>query len=452
VTVNVAGYLNGTQIASYSINESSANFSQIHLALDPSFSDVDQVVVTLVGSVNNGATNFVIGSTGEISNLVIPPNQSTALNILANIEASIPSGDSIVVAATSALGSTLTTSGSDIIYDPSTSTTLQAAAFGQSLSDSFTYTVEDSGGHAIGSPITVTLDVNDPSADAIATVPLAPGETVVSLPDHSAEGAALVSHGTSISYDPTASALLSHLNYGQSIVDHFSYVDTAGPQTVAFTVEGYDHGPVVSDLAMSVGSDAAAGTSLTIAGDATGLDDLGTLQLDNGSAKTFSVSGGVFAVSADVGLGDHVITLTLQDQSTAAGSVACTTIRQIDINIGGNDAATITSSTGGPAVLVGSAHANVAQTITGSHYADTLVAGAGNDALTGGGGGDTFVFKPVMGNDAITDFHATTAAGPQDVIDLTAFHFSNYQALLAATTDTTQGVTIALGRGDELTI
>jgi hypothetical protein len=56
-----------------------------------------------------------------------------------------------------------------------------------------------------------------------------------------------------------------------------------------------------------------------------------------------------------------------------------------------------------------------------------------------------------MGNDVITDLHATAATGPVDTVDLSAFHFASYQSLLAATVDTSAGVTIALA-GHTLTL
>jgi hypothetical protein len=80
-----------------------------------------------------------------------------------------------------------------------------------------------------------------------------------------------------------------------------------------------------------------------------------------------------------------------------------------------------------------------------------IVAGSGDQILTSLGGGDTFVFKPNMGNDEITNFHADAARGPTDTVDVSAFHFANYQALLHEAADTPAGEVITLD-GHALTL
>ena len=288
------------------------------------------------------------------------------------------------------------------------------------------------------------------SAASSTTIQLPAGEILQTHPAQSAEGASLTNVSGGILYDPTASSALSQLNYGQSELDHVTVVAGTSAGTVgevlSIVVDGFDHGPVISGLVANASAGSGNTTDVTITGAATGLDDLGLIQFDAGGPTTsFSVTGGTFSIATTLSPGDHVATLTLEDQSTLTGSVSGLTTRQIDIDIGGGDAATMTSSTGGPAVLVGSANSSVSQTIIGSAFADTLVAGAGNDVLTGKGGGDTFVFKPTMGNDVITDFHANSGSGPTDVVDLTAFHFASYQALLSNVTDTPTGEVITLG-------
>jgi hypothetical protein len=67
------------------------------------------------------------------------------------------------------------------------------------------------------------------------------------------------------------------------------------------------------------------------------------------------------------------------------------------------------------------------------------------------GGGDTFVFKPNMGDAIIRNFHADASEGPVDVLNLQAFHFADYQALLRGVTDTPGGDVIALD-GHALTL
>jgi Ca2+-binding RTX toxin-like protein len=92
-----------------------------------------------------------------------------------------------------------------------------------------------------------------------------------------------------------------------------------------------------------------------------------------------------------------------------------------------------------PAAVAGGA-----PSMTSSSGGQMILVGAGNDILTGHGGGDTFVFKPNMGNDVIKDFHANPSSGHTDAIDLTAFHFANYQALLATAKDGPAGETLDL--------
>ncbi len=165
----------------------------------------------------------------------------------------------------------------------------------------------------------------------------------------------------------------------------------------------------------------------------------GTLSVSDGTHAASIALLGVFLASsfatASDGHGGTLITETVANNAPAAAN-----------NVGGSDAPFVFAPLTGPAVLVGSQSASISQTITGSPYADTITAGAGNDTLTGMGGGDTFVFKTNMGNDQITDLHTSNANGPQDVIDISAFHFADYQALLAATTTDASGdAAIALG-------
>jgi hypothetical protein len=201
---------------------------------------------------------------------------------------------------------------------------------------------------------------------------------------------------------------------------------------------------ILSGLAASVQSDGGNGDFVALTGQVTGSDDTGTIAWDQGgSTSPLTVTNGAFSVNQDLTPGDHIATLTFNDAATNTKAA-----QTIDIDIGGSDAPFVFAPATNPAVLVGSASANVSQTLAGSTaYQDTIVAGAGNDTLTGNyTGGDTFVFKPNMGNDQITDLHTAGLNGTHDTIDLSAFHFANYQALLAATTTDASGdATIALG-------
>jgi hypothetical protein len=77
-------------------------------------------------------------------------------------------------------------------------------------------------------------------------------------------------------------------------------------------------------------------------------------------------------------------------------------------------------------------------------HAATIDVGAADEVLTAHGD-DTFVFKPTMGNDAISGLHTERGSGSDDVVDVKAFHFASYQDLLTAMTDTPEGETINLG-------
>jgi 2',3'-cyclic-nucleotide 2'-phosphodiesterase (5'-nucleotidase family) len=75
---------------------------------------------------------------------------------------------------------------------------------------------------------------------------------------------------------------------------------------------------------------------------------------------------------------------------------------------------------------------------------DTLIGGAGDDVITGGSGNDTFVFAPGFGNDEIRDFRGFMKGGG-DVIQFDASIFADFNAVLAATTDNGNTLTIAAG-------
>jgi VCBS repeat-containing protein len=62
--------------------------------------------------------------------------------------------------------------------------------------------------------------------------------------------------------------------------------------------------------------------------------------------------------------------------------------------------------------------------IKGNSLANVLDGGAGNDRMEGGGGSDSFVFKPDFGKDRITNFDVNPAGG-QDFLDISAFGITN---------------------------
>jgi subtilisin-like proprotein convertase family protein len=88
---------------------------------------------------------------------------------------------------------------------------------------------------------------------------------------------------------------------------------------------------------------------------------------------------------------------------------------------------------------------SVRNTLTGNDGNDTLDGGAGDDILFGGAGSDVFVFVTGSDNDRIADFTTT-----DDMIDLSAFGFADFTALLAVINDVASGAEIALGAFDSV--
>jgi len=106
--------------------------------------------------------------------------------------------------------------------------------------------------------------------------------------------------------------------------------------------------------------------------------------------------------------------------------------------------------------VIGSAFGD---TLTGSGEADLIDGGAGddfvdgragNDMLAGGAGNDIFNFANSCGQDSISDFAA--GAESDDVLDITAFGFADFSAVLAATTNVNGNAVIALDADDSITL
>ncbi|HRX79767.1 MAG TPA: Ig-like domain-containing protein, partial [Pirellulaceae bacterium] len=169
-------------------------------------------------------------------------------------------------------------------YDPTNVPQLQALATGQTLTDTFIYTISDGNGGTATSTVTVTVNgAND--------APLAVGDSyrvdedsklVVSGlgvlgndsdPDStdtisvgtfdltSARGASvsLNANGT-FSYDPTTVESLQRLAPGQSVVDTFTYRVSDGTTlsntaTVAITIDGRNDAPIVGNDTYTVDED-----------------------------------------------------------------------------------------------------------------------------------------------------------------------------------------------------
>ncbi len=98
-------------------------------------------------------------------------------------------------------------------------------------------------------------------------------------------------------------------------------------------------------------------------------------------------------------------------------------------------------------LLIGDGNANL---LLGQAGNDVLDGGAGNDQLLGGLGDDLFVFQDGSGNDLVSDFVA--GAGSPDRLDLTAFGFADFDAVLAAANTVGSNVVIQLDVDDSVTL
>jgi glucose/arabinose dehydrogenase len=149
--------------------------------------------------------------------------------------------------------------------------------------------------------------------------------------------------------------------------------------------------------------------------------------IDGKSDKTIEIADGgtdTVVASSSCKIGAHIEILRLVGTADLAGT-------------GGNTANTI----------IGNAGHNV---LKGQGGDDRLEGLGGNDTLGGGKDNDTFVFIGAFGHDVVTDFRGN-GASPGDTIVLEASRFADFNAVLAAITDTGNDLVIAAGV-DSLTL
>jgi Ca2+-binding RTX toxin-like protein len=149
--------------------------------------------------------------------------------------------------------------------------------------------------------------------------------------------------------------------------------------------------------------------------------------IDGKSDKTIEIAEGgtdTVVASSSCKIGAHIEILRLVGTADLAGT-------------GGNTANTI----------IGNAGHNV---LKGQGGDDRLEGLGGNDTLGGGKDNDTFVFIGAFGHDVVTDFRGN-GASPGDTIVLEASRFADFNAVLAAITDTGNDLVIAAGV-DSLTL
>ena len=125
----------------------------------------------------------------------------------------------------------------------------------------------------------------------------------------------------------------------------------------------------------------------------------------------------------------------------------------------GTDTANYIDATGGVTVSLALAGAQATggagtdtlsgiENLIGSVFNDVLTGDTNANILTGGGGADTFVFAAGSGQDTVNDF-----VSGNDKLDLSAYNFSDFAAVLASTTDNGSGyAVIDLGGGNTITL
>jgi hypothetical protein len=90
--------------------------------------------------------------------------------------------------------------------------------------------------------------------------------------------------------------------------------------------------------------------------------------------------------------------------------------------------------------------------ITATGAAENRILGtAGNDTLTGGAGGDTFVFRPGFGTDTVTDFNALAGAN-HDILEISSGLFADFAALQGAMQQVGQNVVITADAATTITL
>ncbi|MCW2285883.1 hypothetical protein M2323_003758 [Rhodoblastus acidophilus] len=200
-----------------------------------------------------------------------------------------------------------------------------------------------------------------------------------------------------------------------------------------------------------------------------GVSAVTTLTLDNqiiGKAGQFVLTGTSGNDHIVVGAGNIVVS-TLGGDDTVTLTNAAGQFHLI-VGGGGSDTLDLSQTTGGATVNLAQNKATGAQigtnfvfnfaniiggggdeTLIGGQGGGLIQAGSGNDALTGGGGANTFAFLSPFGKDVITNFQASGRNHGVVVFDQSLF--ANWSLVDAALTDTGAGAQIALNANETLT-
>ncbi|MEP4884870.1 MAG: hypothetical protein ABJ215_00740, partial [Alphaproteobacteria bacterium] len=261
--------------------------------------------------------------------------------------------------------------------------------------------------------------------------------------------------------------------HGGDGMDTVSYDESSGGVAVDLA-HGGNHGDAAGDLFTNVEniSGSAHGDSLVGDGGANAISGNDGADWLNGASGDDVLRGDGGNDSLFGGVGDDVLfggagsdTLNGAGGYDTASYEDSTTGVSADLANGGNlgdaagdsyiDIERLQGSEHGDS-LTGNSSANRIEGDAGNDWIngaggdDVLVGGRGNDWFAGGAGDDLFIFENGDGADAITDFVA--GAGTDDILDVSAFGFSDINDLLAASSDVGANVSIALDSDDNLTL
>ncbi|HEY8572918.1 Ig-like domain-containing protein, partial [Phenylobacterium sp.] len=270
-----------THIAYNSLSQSEATTVSVQYGVSDGAAVTGGAVTwTLRGTNDNPIAQADSRSTSE--------DASITINVLAN-DSDPDNLDTVTlssVQSTSARGAAVTIVNGQVVYNPTGSAQLQALNNGQSVVDTFTYTVTDSYGGTATQTVNVTVNgvtdfgaANDTAATGednriyidVLGNDTGAGLTVIGLngggtTGTSAQGAVIQVANNQVFYNPQNAAALQALNDGQSLTDTFTYTvrDSSGntsTATVTVTVAGNSGGIVNSGITATMGFNSAANGS-----------------------------------------------------------------------------------------------------------------------------------------------------------------------------------------------